>query len=88
MFGNNTKNGVENAGNDVKDTAKDTTDNNTRDMVGRTNSGYNTRMTSAVTNVVTSNTMMWILLALIAVAIIALIWYYVAQPKNRNRNDL
>lgn len=78
---NTTKDGIQNATNEVGNTLENmtTTENLTGD--------YNTTQTNADTQLTQSNnsTMwMWVMLAVVAVLIIGLVWYYAVQSNKNN----
>lgn len=78
------KNGVENAGNMVENTAQGTKNAVTSTTREVTNDGnYNATRTS--TGIASTNTIwMWFILAVIALAIVGLVWYYAMQTKTND----
>lgn len=74
---NMTRNGVEGTRNTITSTTTDMTDN-----------GYNATRTATGTGFAGANNVwMWFILAVIALAIIGLVWYYAAQNNQRNHID-
>ena len=77
-------NGVRNVGNSVADGAERMTTNGTN-----SNSGYTTTRTGATNGTangtflgMTSNTWTWFILAIAAIAIVGLVWYYAMKNKS------
>ena len=77
------KNGAENAGDKARD-GMSKAEGAVSDMT--TDNGYTATRTSAsgITN--TGTNFVWIILAIAAIAIVALVWYYGAQVDNRNHH--
>lgn len=78
----NVGNGIGNVVNNVENGMSE--ENNQTDMTnGTTTDGYNaTRTGAAGTTNAGNNAVVWIILAIAAVAIIGLVWYYAAQTNN------
>jgi hypothetical protein len=100
--GNGIQNVVDGAGNVIKD-AGNTISNGTKNVVnavsneanmlstGMTNNNYTATRTSTDATIMgmSANTWTWFVLAIVALAIIAVVWYYAAQNNTEynNRND-
>lgn len=96
---NDVESGIEDVANDVMD-GEVTTDNNYRnndDMTDRnyidsTTNGYNAYRTTTdgtitgTDTTMSTTTWMWVILAIAAIVIIAMIWYYAVQGNDNNRS--
>lgn len=89
---------VSNASKDATGSAEnamnmDNNGNNGHTTNGRTSTDNNGRYTAARTSTdnnfmgMTSNTWTWLILGIVAIAIIAVVWYYSMQFANNNHND-
>lgn len=93
--GNAVKNGTEDAGNAVKDAGnnvKNGTENMMNGMTGGTGNYTASRTAadggSANAGFMNTETWSWIIIGVVAIAIIALFWYYAAHTKNdRNHHN-
>ena len=91
-IGNNAKGAVDNVGNNARNSMNN---NNTTANNNHNNNGYTATRTSAVNNNgnlfgMTSNAWTWFIMAVLAVVIVALVWYYgtqTANNKSNRRND-
>ena len=96
------ENGVENAARNISNTSKNVTGtmeneasnmtNNNNSMISNTNSNnYTAQRTSTTTDNslfgMNSTTFIWLILAITAIAIIALVYYYTASISNRNTHN-
>ena len=82
---NNAENMTRNMGNDAKEYMSDDKNSDQNMTAGFTNNDYNANRTSATNNMTgTNNTLVWIILIAAAVAVIALVWYYLAQTSEVN----
>lgn len=82
------RDGAENAGDAVRDGAEGITDmgtDMTSDMEG-TDDYTATRTSATGTNTSADTTFVWIILAIAALLIVGLVWYYGAQTKSRNNH--
>ena len=77
------KNGAENAGDKARDSMSKA-EGAVSDMT--TDNGYTATRTSAPGTINTGTNFVWIILAIAAIAIVALVWYYGAQADNRNHH--
>lgn len=91
------ENVVENAagaiGNGVKDLGN-TVSHSASNMTGNMNDGYTTTRTTATRTAdnrgflgMSANTWTWLVLAVVTIAIVGLIWYYVAQNRSEYNNN-
>ena len=80
-----TTNMIEKGGNTITEKAQNTANN-----MG-TDANYTARRTSTdtanATNGLGVETWSWIIVAVVAIAIIALFWYFIAHSKNNDRHD-
>ena len=74
--GNNVKNGVENAGNTLGNGINDLTNNGEYTATRTAADGGSTN------GFMTTETWSWIIIGVVAIAIIALFWYYATRTKN------
>ena len=87
-LGDNVKGAITNAGNKMTDRNND---NNNDKNNGTNNNGYTATRTSATNNGIlgmsTGTMWTWVILAIVAIAIISLVWIYGSQNKtNSNHN--
>lgn len=83
---NDVENAGENITGDVKNGANNIEKDARNDISSSTNDGYTATRTAADT-FGTNNTMWtWLILAIVAVVIVGLVWYYIAQ-NNKSHND-
>ena len=84
-------NGAGNTVNSMMNGVSNTTNTIVDDTTNTANNGYNTARTTTEDTTTgfmdTANTWMWITLAIVAVAIIGLVWYYAAQTNGSNHSS-
>ena len=82
-------NGARDIGEDISSGASDMMGDMTSDQSG--NDGYSATRTSTDTDGamfgMSANTWTWFILAIVAIAIVALVWYYATQNKNEYNNN-
>lgn len=84
---NKAENMTKNMGNDIEGSMSNNRNGNPNMPNDFTDDGYSATRTSATNNMTaTNNTLVWIILIAAAVAVIALVWFYLAQTSDANNS--